>query len=56
MSEAPIVHGLHYGLPLCRFSIDPPATWPPGHKWAGIDEEGREQITCATCRALLKGQ
>ena len=26
-----VVHYLWRGFPLCRFRIDPPAYWPPGH-------------------------
>ena len=29
------VHVLHKGLPLCGFTRDIPAEWPPGHSWLG---------------------
>jgi hypothetical protein len=44
-----IVHILHHGLPLCRFSDKPPCDWPDGHRWVGKDE--RMDATCAGCIA-----
>jgi hypothetical protein len=42
------VHVLHYGRPLCGFSLEVfPRDWPPGHRWVGLDELG--DATCPRC-------
>lgn len=43
------VHVLHYGLPLCQFSVNPPCEWPRGHKWVGV-EDAKELATCEQCK------
>ncbi len=43
-----IVHALLHGLPLCEFSIDVPAKWPPGHQWTEIRDIGN--INCTGCK------
>lgn len=45
-----IVHILHHGLPLCRFSTAVPRDWPEGHRWTGLDAAG--DATCRECCEL----
>jgi hypothetical protein len=45
--DKPMVHVLHYGLPLCRFMRRPPVFWPRNHKWVGADEIA--DATCPQC-------
>jgi hypothetical protein len=46
MDPTLIVHILHYGLPLCRFTAAVPRDWPSGNKWVGLGEPG---ATCTRC-------
>jgi len=45
------VHVLRQGLPLCGFSTEVPANWPPGHTWT--HEDDCEHVTCPECLKLL---
>ena len=44
-----IVHILHHGFALCRFSDKLPGDWPEGHRWVGADEAA--YATCGGCIA-----
>lgn len=44
----PVIHGLHYGYPLCRFTWEKPNDWPNGHVWAPAWKT--EEITCVRCK------
>lgn len=33
-----VLHVLAEGLPLCRFTLHPPAAWPANHRWIGYRE------------------
>lgn len=50
--DAPMVHILRHGLPLCRFVLTMPVEWPRNHKWVGIEEEA--DATCERCKAVAK--
>jgi hypothetical protein len=55
MPDAPAVHYLHYGLPLCRFTRNLPNEWPVGHTWVGItDANARNDVTCPGCIANVE--
>lgn len=49
-------HVLDGGLPLCKFSTQPPQNWPAGHYWVPLAEDMREvsisgQTACKECFA-----
>jgi hypothetical protein len=46
------VHVLLSGLPLCRFSIQMPVDWPPGHRWVSLHNP--EMANCEGCLVLVK--
>ena len=43
-----IIHILHEGFTLCKFSSEVPRDWPKGHIWVGIGE-GISYATCVNC-------
>lgn len=44
-----MVHILHYGAPLCRFTPHMPCDWPKGHKWISLYDDGKD-CTCPGCK------
>jgi hypothetical protein len=45
-----VVHILHYGSPLCRFSERLPAEWTPDHTWVGLhDPDALKDVNCPKC-------
>jgi hypothetical protein len=46
------IHILQYGYPICGFSDETPDKWPPGHRWATIDdaEASGHPLFCRRCR------
>jgi hypothetical protein len=48
-----IVHILHEGFPLCRFSVEVPAHWPKGEHWVPASDSAN--ANCARCLEALKG-
>jgi hypothetical protein len=50
--DVEVVHILHYGLPLCRFTTEVPSNWPPNAKWVALnDDKIVDQATCPRCKA-----
>lgn len=47
-------HILFNGLPMCRFRVDQPGHWPPGHVWVAKDD--RWDCNCEGCRAALEAE
>lgn len=50
------IHFLHFGQPLCGFSNEVPRDWPPGHCWAGLDdnEAKANPLACQACLAVAR--
>lgn len=42
-----VIHILHGGFPLCRFSASVPRDWPSGNSWVPIEAEA--DATCMSC-------
>jgi len=55
LERPPTVHILHHGYPLCDFATGTPASWPVGHSWVRLGEQGANCETCVNVGRKKQG-